>query len=107
MKNEFKSGLSRRSFMRTVGAASLAATSLPAFALQQAPAAGAPATPGAMGGGRRGGGRGMGGGGGMGGGDYGGSTDPDMVKISSNENPLGPSDGARWAIASTGAFRAW
>ena len=99
MSNEFKSGFSRRSFMRTLGAASVAASSLPAFALQQAPAAGA-AAPGA----RRAGGRAMGGGAGMGGGDYGGSTDPDMVKISSNENPLGPSDAARWAIASTGAL---
>ena len=101
MNNESKNGLSRRSFMRTLGAASVAATSLPALAMQQAPAAGA-AAPGAAGGRR--GGRGAGGGGGMGGGDYGGSIDPDMVKISSNENPLGPSDSARWAIASTGAL---
>jgi histidinol-phosphate aminotransferase len=99
MNNEFKSGLSRRSFMRTIGAASVAATSLPAFAaLQQAPAAGAAAgAAGARGQGRRAGGAGAGGG------DFGGSTDPDMVKISSNENPLGPSDLARWAIASVGA----
>ena len=96
MNNEFKSGLSRRSFMRTIGAASVAATSLPAFAaLQQAPAAGAA--------GARGQGRRAGGAAGAGGGDFGGSTDPDMVKISSNENPLGPSDLARWAIASVGA----
>jgi histidinol-phosphate aminotransferase len=79
--------------MRTLGAASVAATSLPAFAaLQQAPAAAQ--------GGR--GGR-MGAGAGAAGGDFGGSTDPDVVKISSNENPLGPSDLARWAIASVGA----
>jgi histidinol-phosphate aminotransferase len=93
------SGLSRRSFMRTLGAASVAATSLPAFAaLQQAPAAGAAAaTPGARRGGR-------GAGAGADGGDFGGSTDPDMVHISSNENPLGPSNEARWAIASTGAL---
>ena len=32
MSTEFKAGLSRRSFMRTLGAASIAATSLPAFA---------------------------------------------------------------------------
>jgi histidinol-phosphate aminotransferase len=90
MNNECNSGLSRRSFMRTLGAASVAATSLPAFAaMQQAPAA-AP-------GGRRGAGAGAAGG------DFGGSTDPDVVKISSNENPLGPSDLARWAIASVGA----
>jgi len=98
MSNDFKSGLSRRSFMRTLVAASVAATSLPAFAgLQQAPAAGAAAA--GRGQGRRGG---AGAGAGAAGGDFGGSTDPDMVKISSNENPLGPSDLARWAIASTG-----
>jgi len=93
-----KSVLSRRSFMRTLGAASVAATSLPAFALQQAPAAGAAAP-----GGRRGGGRGAGAIG-ADGSDSVGSTDPDVVKISGNENPLGPSDAARWAIASTGAL---
>jgi len=85
MNNELKSGLSRRSFMRTLGAASVAASSFPAFAaLQQAPATRA---------------QGMGGGGG----DFGGSNDPDMVKISSNENPLGPSAAAREAIARVGA----
>jgi len=89
MNNECNSGLSRRSFMRTLGAASVAATSLPAFAaLQQAPAAGA-----------RRGAQGQGGGGG----DFGDMTnDPLMVKISSNENPLGPSDAARVAIAKVG-----
>jgi len=91
MNNECNSGLSRRSFMRTLGAASVAATSLPAFAaLQQAPAAGA----------RRGG---QAQGQGAGGGDFGDMTnDPLMVKISSNENPLGPSDLARAAIAKVG-----
>jgi histidinol-phosphate aminotransferase len=89
MKNECKTGLSRRSFMRTLGVASVAATSFPAFAaFQQAPAAGA----------RVRAGQGQGGGG-----DFGGSSDPDMVKISSNENPLGPSDAARAAIAKVGA----
>ena len=98
MYNDVQSGLSRRSFMRTLGAASVAATSLPAFAaLQQAPAAAAGAA-GGRGQGRRAGGVGAG----AAGGDFGGSTDPDMVKISSNENPLGPSDLSRWAIASTG-----
>jgi histidinol-phosphate aminotransferase len=104
MSNDLTSGLSRRLFMRNLGIASVAATSFPALAaMQQAPAAGAaaPGAPGAAGGRR--GGRG-GAGGGMGGGDFGGSPDPDMVKISSNENPLGPSDLARWAIASTGAL---
>jgi len=80
MYNDVKSGLSRRSFMRTLGAASVAATSLPSFAaLQQAPAAAARSTA-----------------------DFGAAPDPDVVKISGNENPLGPSDLARWAIASTG-----
>jgi histidinol-phosphate aminotransferase len=104
MNNEIMSGLSRRSFMRTLGAASVAATSLPAFAaLQQAPAApAAGAAAGGRGQGRRGG-AGMAGGAGAGGGDFGGGTDPDVVHISSNENPLGPSDLARWAIASVGA----
>ena len=88
MYNDIQSGLSRRSFMRTLGAASVAATSLPAFAaLQQAPAAAAGAAAG-----RRGG---------MGMAPMA-APDPDMVKISGNENPLGPSDLARWAIASTG-----
>ena len=75
MYNDVKSGLSRRSFMRTLGAASVAATSLPSFAaLQQAPAAAARSTA-----------------------DFGAAPDPDVVKISGNENPLGPSDLARWA----------
>jgi histidinol-phosphate aminotransferase len=88
MYNDVKSGLSRRSFMRTLGAASVAASSLPAFAaLQQAPAGAAQAA-----GGRRGG-MGM---------AAMTAPDPDVVKISGNENPLGPSDLARWAIASTG-----
>ncbi|MDP9038113.1 MAG: aminotransferase class I/II-fold pyridoxal phosphate-dependent enzyme [Acidobacteriota bacterium] len=87
MNNDFTSGLSRRSFMRTLGAASVAATSFPALAaLQQAPAAKARMA------------QGMGGGG-----DFGGSTDPDVVKISSNENPLGPSAAAREALARVGA----
>jgi histidinol-phosphate aminotransferase len=85
MSNEMNSGFSRRSFMRTLGAASIAATSFPAFASlkQQAAQAGA----------RRGGG----------GGDFGGSSDPNVVKISSNENPLGPSTAAREAITKVGA----
>ena len=39
MSNDFRSNLSRRSFMRTLGAASIAATSLPAFAAVQGAAA--------------------------------------------------------------------
>jgi len=77
MYNDVKSGFSRRSFMRTLGAASVAATSFPAFAaLQQAPAAARA--------------------------DMTTAPDPEMVKISGNENPLGPSQAAREAIAATG-----
>jgi histidinol-phosphate aminotransferase len=95
MNNDFKSGLSRRSFMRTLGAASVAATSLPAFAaLQQAPVA-APA------GGRQ---RGMGQGQGQGGNDMGErmARPADAVVISSNENPLGMAPSAMEAISKLG-----
>jgi histidinol-phosphate aminotransferase len=90
---DLKSGLSRRNFMRTLGAASVAATSFPAFAaIQQAAAA--PRVPGQQ---RRGAG------GDGGGGDFGERTvDPLAVVISSNENPLGPSVPAREAIAKVG-----
>jgi histidinol-phosphate aminotransferase len=87
MNNELKSGLSRRSFMRTLGAASVAATSFPAFAaLQQA----APAA-----GGRQRG---------MGGNDMGErmARPADAVVISSNENPLGMSTSAMEAISKLG-----
>jgi histidinol-phosphate aminotransferase len=82
-------GVSRRSFMRILGAASAAATSLPAFAaIQQA---GAPAT----GPGRR---RGMS--------DMGDMRQlpPDAVIISSNENPLGPAQSTLTAICSTASM---
>jgi histidinol-phosphate aminotransferase len=97
MSNEVKFGFSRRSFMRGLGAASVAATSLPALAaLQQVGTAGPPppapdAAPAARRGGRGGGG-----------GGFGGGSDPDVVQISLNENPLGPSDSARAAIAAVG-----
>jgi histidinol-phosphate aminotransferase len=83
-------GVSRRSFMRILGAASAAATSLPAFAaIQQAgaPAAGQP--------GRR---RGMS--------DMGDMRQlpPDAVIISSNENPLGPAQSTLTAICSTASM---
>jgi len=82
MIDEFKAGLSRRSFMRTLGAASVAATTLPAFAaLQQARTGDAAAT--------------------------GGERAPrpaDAVVIGANENPLGPSTLAREAMAATGAL---
>jgi histidinol-phosphate aminotransferase len=87
MSTEFKAGLSRRSFMRTLGAASIAATSLPAFAAVQG--AGSPQQ------GRRGA-AGMA--------DMGGmqpSSEPDTVIISSNENPLGPAPSALDAICKT------
>jgi histidinol-phosphate aminotransferase len=88
MSNELQNCPSRRLFLRNLGVASVAATSLPAFAaLQQAPT---PAP-------ERHRGMGMGG-------DYGDRiNDPLAIKISSNENPLGPSLLARQAIAKVGA----
>jgi histidinol-phosphate aminotransferase len=76
-------GVSRRSFMRILGAASAAATSLPALAVMQqagTQAAPKPTRPGSM--------RGM-------------QLSPDTVVISSNENPLGPAQSALTAIGST------
>jgi histidinol-phosphate aminotransferase len=81
--NSNTQGVSRRSFMRILGAASAAATSLPALAaMQQAgtQAAPKPTRPGSM--------RGM-------------QLSPDTVVISSNENPLGPAQSALTAIGST------
>ncbi|WP_254063771.1 pyridoxal phosphate-dependent aminotransferase [Granulicella sp. S190] len=77
-------GVSRRSFLRIVGAASAAATSFPAFAAMQqaAPATAQPA---------RRGRRGMQ------------ALSPDTVIISANENPLGPAQSALTAICSTAA----
>jgi histidinol-phosphate aminotransferase len=82
MNSNMTQGVSRRSFMRILGAASAAATSMPAFAgLQQPPA---PA---------RGAGRG----------DMRGTQlSADTVIISSNENPLGPAQSALAAIHTTG-----
>jgi histidinol-phosphate aminotransferase len=84
MSSNLTQGVSRRSFMRILGAASAAATSLPAFAIQQA---GAPAA----GPGRR---RGMSDMGDMR------ALPPDAVIISSNENPLGPAQSSLTAICS-------
>jgi histidinol-phosphate aminotransferase len=86
MNSEIAQGVSRRSFMRILGAASAAATSLPAFGLQQAaaPAASQPA--------RRRGMRGMP------------QLSPDTVIISANENPLGPAQSSLTAICSTAAL---
>ncbi|WP_263368127.1 pyridoxal phosphate-dependent aminotransferase [Edaphobacter bradus] len=86
--NSIHTGVSRRSFMRILGAASAAATAFPAFgAVQQA--AGAPAQTQ----GRRG----------LGGGDMGEMRhlSADTVIISSNENPLGPAQSALSAISTT------
>jgi histidinol-phosphate aminotransferase len=88
MSNEFRSALSRRSFMRSIGAASAAAASFPAFAAVQGAAAPRP-------------GRGL--------------VDGDMsslggpvcdgtVVISMNENPLGPAPSALDAICKTAAM---
>src|SRR5579862_1830044 len=80
MNSDFTNGVSRRNFMRILGAASAAATSLPAFASMQAPQAQAPA------------GRGAG---------MGAMRNADTVIISSNENPLGPAQSALAAISTT------
>jgi histidinol-phosphate aminotransferase len=84
MNSNMTQGVSRRSFMRILGAASAAATSFPALAAIQQPAAPAAAAQSA----RRGGMRGM-------------QLSPDTVIISSNENPLGPAQSALTAICST------
>ncbi len=86
MSQEFTNGVSRRNFMRILGAASAAATSLPAFAaLHAAPQAA-----------RRGAGTN----------DMGEmrTLSTDTVIISSNENPLGPAQSALAAITTTAAI---
>lgn len=81
-------GVSRRSFMRILGAASAAATTFPAFSAVQQPAAAAAAQgPGTH--------RGMADMGEMR------NLSPDTVIISSNENPLGPAQSALAAIGAT------
>jgi len=88
MSSSIHTGVSRRSFMRILGAASAAATSFPALAAVQQ-TTGAPAQgPGT----RRGFGGGMG---------AARSLNPDTVIISSNENPLGPAQSALSAIGET------
>ena len=84
MNLNMKQGVSRRSFVRILGAASAAATSFPALAALQQPAAPAAAAQPA----KRGGMRGM-------------QLSPDTVIISSNENPLGPAQSALTAIGTT------
>ncbi len=82
-------GVSRRNFMRILGAASAAATSFPALAaVQQAAAAQS-----------QGGRRGMGGMSDMG---EMRQLSSDTVIISSNENPLGPAQSALQALGTTG-----
>jgi histidinol-phosphate aminotransferase len=85
MNSNMTQGVSRRSFMRILGAASAAATSLPALAAIQQPGAPAAAPQPA----KRGGMRGMQ------------QLSPDTVIISSNENPLGPAQSALAAIGIT------
>lgn len=93
-------GVSRRSFLRTLGAASAAAAALPAGAAfgQQQVAAASPA-PQAQAAARRGFGS-------AGGSDMGETRilDPNTVIISSNENPLGPAASSLDAIAKTASM---
>ncbi len=92
MNSANSTGVSRRSFMRILGAASAAATSFPALAAVQSAAAAAPAQSGR---------RGMGGMSDMG---EMRQLSPDTVIISSNENPLGPAKSALDAICSTASL---
>ena len=87
LQNCMQNGVSRRSFLRTLGAASAAAAALPAMAYSQAQQAGQAA--------RRQGGGGMS--------DMGERVPlgPDVVIISSNENPLGPAQSALTALCAT------
>ena len=92
MNSTINTGVSRRSFMRILGAASAAATSFPAFAaIQQGAPAVAPQS----------GRRGMGGMSDMG--DMH-QLPTDTVIISSNENPLGPAQSALTAICTTASL---
>ena len=85
MSNEFRSGLSRRTFIRSFGTASVAAASFPAFAGIQGVSASQQ-------------GRGMSIGDMSG---LGGWLSDDVVVISMNENPLGPAPSALDAICKT------
>jgi len=88
MSSSIHTGVSRRSFMRILGAASAAATSFPALAAVQGASAPAAQGPGSR--------RGFGG-------DMGEMRhiSEDTVIISSNENPLGPAQSALSAISTT------
>jgi histidinol-phosphate aminotransferase len=85
MNSEITQGVSRRSFMRILGAASAAATTFPAFAAieQAGTQAAQPAKPRLA--------RSM-------------QFSPDTVVISANENPLGPAQSALTAICSTASL---
>ncbi len=85
MNSEITQGVSRRSFMRILGAASAAATSFPAFAAieQAGTQAAQPAKPRLA--------RSM-------------QFSPDTVVISANENPLGPAQSALTAICNTASL---
>jgi histidinol-phosphate aminotransferase len=86
MSSDMTQGVSRRSFMRILGAAGAAATSLPAFAAieQAGTQAQAPAAKPKLA-------RSM-------------QFSPDTVIISANENPLGPAQSALTAICTTAAL---
>src|SRR5580692_4326805 len=86
MSSLFKSGLSRRAFMRSLGVASVAAASVPAFAA----VTGAVARPQS---------RGLSGGDGPGPG----WTSDEIVQVSTSENPLGPAPAALEAVAAMAA----
>ena len=84
MNSNRTQGVSRRSFMRILGAASAAATSFPAFAaIEQAGTQAEPAKPRLA--------RSM-------------QFSPDTVVISANENPLGPAQCALTAICNTASL---
>jgi histidinol-phosphate aminotransferase len=82
MNSNTTQGVSRRSFMRILGAASAAATSFPAFAAIEQAGTQATAKPARA--------RTM-------------QFSPDTVVISANENPLGPAQSALTAIGNIGA----
>ena len=84
MNSDMTQGVSRRSFIRILGAAGAAATSLPAFAaIEQAGTQAAEPKPKLA--------RSM-------------QYSPDTVIISANENPLGPAQSALTAICSTASL---
>ena len=87
MNSNMNQGVSRRSFMRILGAVSAAAGAFPAFAAMQQ--AGTQASSSSMGQRRM---RGMQ------------ALPPDAVIISANENPLGPAQSALTALCSTASM---